>query len=348
MKDVLRRTLPPPVWRATRGAVLVAARGLLGAVLRLLRASGYANKGRLMLAAFDAHGLNVASTSDYYSPLPVVAALEAKRKRWYKPSAMAGVDYDVDAMKAMLRRLLEKHSAEFERLPAFDENVAKGYGPGFTELDAMVLYLLVRELRPKRWIEIGSGLSTYYCLLAAAANGEDGAPLEVTCIDPYRTEALAEREDVEIMQREVQDIEPTFFERLTAGDVLFIDSSHVVKIDGDVPHLYLEVVPRLAPGVVIHSHDIPFPFNVPYPYYLKRPGFDWPMFWTEPMLLQALLSGSPYYRILLSAPLLRFHDEEFLRTNVAGYRGVIPDDSRTHFGSLWFEKTGGPPNVPSL
>jgi hypothetical protein len=164
----------------------------------------------------------------------------------------------------------------------------------------------------------------------------------MTCIDPYSRPALAELADVTVVQRPVQDVDPGVFGELGPGDVLFIDSTHVVKIDGDVPFLYLEVVPRVAPGVVVHSHDIHFPYNVPYPAEEYIFAAKWPSFWTEAMLLQAFLSFNPAFEILLSAPLLRFHDEEFLAATLPGYRPVEAADYDTHFGSIWFRRKPEP------
>ena len=136
----------------------------------------------------------------------------------------------------------------------------------------------------------------------------------------------------------MQDVEPSFFGQLGQGDVLFIDSTHVVKIDGDVPHLYLEVVPALAPGVLVHAHDVHFPYNTPHPAERYVLGRTWPMLWTEAMLLQAFLSFNASFRVVLSLPLLRQLDEAFLRRAIPGYRSVEPEDHDTHFGSLWIER----------
>jgi hypothetical protein len=116
----------------------------------------------------------------------------------------------------------------------------------------------------------------------------------------------------------------------------------VVKIDGDVPHLYLEVVPRLAPGVLVHAHDVHFPYNVPHPaeQYVARRKWGW--YWTEAMLIQAFLAFNRDFQIVYSAPLLRHQDEDFLRATTPGYRPVAIDDHDTHFGSLWFRRKPAP------
>jgi hypothetical protein len=202
----------------------------------------------------------------------------------------------------------------------------------------MFLYLMLRSLKPRRFVEVGSGLSTFYASLALDANAREGSPGEIRSIDPYAGAAVRALPGVTVIAREVQDVAASSFADLGAGDVFFIDSTHVVKIDGDVPHLYLEVVPSLARGVVVHAHDIHFPYSTPHPSdaYVMRPV--WPMLWTEAMLLQAFLAFNASFRVVLSLPILRHHDEPFLARTIPGYRPVDASDFDTHFGSIWIER----------
>lgn len=293
---------------------------------------------RSLMKAVNALGLNVARTRDFYSPLPVIGALERHAQRWKRPSALAGVDYDLEAMKARLTSLLAAHGEEWAAHPSYAATKRSLYGPGFTEVDAQLLYLMVRAEKPRRVIEVGSGLSSYYLHLAGVENAKGGRPLHLTSIDPFPFAGLARLAEIEVVPREVQDVDFATFGRLGAGDLLFIDSTHVVKIDGDVPYLFLEVIPRLAPGVLVHVHDVHFPWNVPYPpdRYVLEPR--WPTYWTEAMLLQAFLAFNRDFEIVLSAPLLRHHDEAFLQAAIPGYRPVEADDFDTHFGSLWMRR----------
>ncbi len=288
----------------------------------------------------NTHGLNVTRFSDFYSPLPVMAHLKKNTGRWSKPSALAGVQYDVESMKNFLRRLVAMYFSEYQALPGYRESKAKGYGPGFTIMDAMLLYFMIREIKPRRYIEIGSGLSTYYCSLARRKNASEASPLRITCIDPYPFEGLRLIPEIDVIANEVQDIDVAFFQELDAQDVLFIDSTHVVKLDGDVPYLYLEVIPRLNPGVLIHIHDVHFPYNIPYPpqFYVMGRAWGWPMFWTEAMMAQAFLCFNDRYRIVMSLPLLRFFCEDFLRMTVPTYTPLVEFDTATHYGSLWIQR----------
>lgn len=291
-----------------------------------------------VLRGLAALGLNVARTADFYSPLPVLADLEKTRELWDRPSELVGVRYDLEAMKELLARLAAAHAPEFLELPSHEEIKKLRYGPGFPVLDAMVTFFMIRDLKPRRYVEIGSGLSTYYSWLAADRNRSEGAACDITCIDPFPTGRLWSLAHVTAIESRVEAVDLDLFRGLSAGDVLFIDSTHVLKIGGDVAFLFLEVIPRLAPGVAIHVHDIHFPYNTPYPaeQYLFRA--KWPLYRTEAMILQAFLAFNPEFEVTLSTPMLRHFDEPFLARTLPGYRPVENADYDTHFGSFWFRR----------
>jgi hypothetical protein len=286
----------------------------------------------------SAAGWNIYPSRDFYSPLPVLSELEKTRKLWDRPSDMIGVRYDLERMKTLLARLVKQFGEEFRQLPSYEENKKLGMGPGFTVLDAMTLYFMIRDLKPKRYFEVGSGFSTYYSWLASRKNREQGVQTDFRVVDPYPREAMKKLEGVTVTAAPAQELPIDFFSDLISGDVLFIDTTHVLKVGGEVAYLFLEVVPRLNPGVAIHVHDIHFPYNVPYPaeQYIFRA--KWPQYWTEAMLLQGFLSFNSDFEIFLSAPLLRHFAEDFLRRTVPGYRPVEVADYDTHFGSLWFRR----------
>jgi hypothetical protein len=170
--------------------------------------------------------------------------------------------------------------------------------------------------------------------LAAKKNALENQPLKITCIDPYPYKALTLLPGINIIQKELQDVELPVFEELQEDDILFIDSSHMVKIDGEVPYLFLEVLPSLNVGVNVHVHDVSFPYNIPFPaseWVFSQP---WPMLWNEAMILQAFLCYNRNFSIELSTPLIRFHNEEFLRK--AFYEFV--DENPIAFCSLWMRR----------
>jgi hypothetical protein len=141
---------------------------------------------------------------------------------------------------------------------------------------------------------------------------------------------------IHIQQQKVQDADLSLFQELQENDVLFIDSSHILRIDGDVPFLYLEVLPALHVGVMTHIHDIPYPYNSPYPPERWMFHREWPMFWNEPMVLQAFLAFNKNFKICMSAPLIRYFDEPFLQQNVPIYESVSQNENT--FSSIWLRR----------
>ena len=281
-------------------------------------------------------GYNVALKSDYYSPLTSAAELRSTVHRWNRPSALNAVRYDIEKMKNELSDLLSQFLDEFSAIPPYKQLQQIGFGPGYTAVDALTLYMMIRHLKPRRYIEVGAGLSTYYCSLAAERNAAEGRPVLITCIEPNPYENLFQIRGITVIPTKVQYVELSVFQQLEADDVLFIDSSHVVKIDGDVPFLYLEVLPVLKVGTVVHVHDVPFPYNTPYPPELWVLGDGWTMQWNEAMLVQAFLCFNSAYRIVMSTPLIRHVDESFLASRIPFYESVHQNPNT--FSSLWLKR----------
>ena len=284
----------------------------------------------------DRCGYVVARKGDYYSPLPSRRELKPTMARWTKPSSLLGVTYDVARMKVTLADLAGRYLEEFLELPPYEEALKLGFGPGYTRVDALVLYAMLRARKPARYVEVGSGLTTYYACQAGARNSREGRPMAITCVEPYPFAALETLPEITLIERQVQDVDLDVFTALGEDDVLFIDSSHIVRLDGDVPFLFLEVLPALRAGPLIHIHDIPFPYHSPYPadYWIYER--TWPVWWNESMLLHALLCGNKQFLVSLSMPLLRFHDEDFLKELIPGYE-TVQEEPNT-FSSIWLKK----------
>ena len=218
----------------------------------------------------------------YYEPLPdfrSISADAAKRRR-----VSAAIDFSVDDQRRLLRRLGEQYRAELESIAAarsFD--FANDY---FAGLDAALYYALIRDLRPARVIEIGSGMSTRIAAAAIDRNRADGHAAELTCIEPYPQPRLTvDMPRVTLIEESVEHLPLDSFDALDANDILFIDSSHAVKFGGDVCREFLEILPRLKPGVWIHVHDIFFPHDYPASWLTERR-----LAFTEQYLLEAFLS----------------------------------------------------------
>jgi len=206
--------------------------------------------------------------------------------------------------------------------------IAAGQGPArftqdwFPRLDAASAYALVRTTRPRRIVEIGSGHSTRFMAQAVL----DGAlPTEVICIDPQPRASLAGL-NVRHVAAVVQQADPAIFTDLAAGDVLFIDSSHIAMPGTDVDRLVLDVLPRLAAGVLIHIHDVFLPDG--YPDEWSWRGYN------EQLLAGALLLGRGYELVFASHYVARH------RPDLIG-QGIIarlPLAAGAHETSLWLRK----------
>jgi len=293
---------------------------------------------RLVHRIFGALGYNVVKRADYYSTLPVLSEIEETRARWDRPSALSGLDIDVPAMQKRLGALADEWEAEFaEETGDYLANTRRGFGPGYPQFDARTLYYMLREHKPAKYLEVGSGLSTYYASLAARRNAEDGSPLQITCIEPYPFDALRTLTDFELIEGFVQDVPLSVFEALEPGDVLFIDSSHALKIDSDVAFLFLEVLPRIKPGVRVHIHDVHFPYNGPFPADTWLFGERWPVYWNEAMVVQTFLAFNSAFEVQLSVPMIRHHDEASLVDRFDNYQPLAEDPNPP--SSLWLQRT---------
>lgn len=218
----------------------------------------------------------------YYEPLPDFRDItrESAARRRVSPS----IDFDVDGQRRLVRRLGEAYRAEIASLAA---SRAFDFGNEyFAGLDAAMYYALVRDLRPSRVIEIGSGMSTRIAALAVQRNRDEGHDGRIACIEPFPQPRLTDHmPDVTLIQRRVEEVELETFDALQANDILFIDSSHAVKFGGDVCREVLEILPRLNAGVWVHVHDIFFPHDYPASWLIDRR-----LAFNEQYLLEAFLS----------------------------------------------------------
>lgn len=167
------------------------------------------------------------------------------------------------------------------------------HNPAYPPHDAQVLHSMLRWAAPRRVIEVGSGESTRFMVNALAINHAQGRGGTLTCIEPYEAEWL-ESAGVTVLRTQVENLPVELFASLDEGDVLFIDSSHVVRPGGDVLYLFQAVLPRLRRGVIVHVHDVLTPRHYPWSWTEKR----W--FWAEQYLVEAMLTRSDWLKVLLS------------------------------------------------
>jgi hypothetical protein len=220
----------------------------------------------------------------YYEPIPDFRTIT--REQLEGRREFPAIDFNWDQQLRLLRQLV-RYRDELQQFSYTD--FQNDY---FSGLDAAVYYALIRHLKPRRVIEIGSGYSTRFANKALTKNADGGT---LTCIEPNpaRLNGLALR--VELIQKRVEEIDVGFFSQLEANDILFIDSSHTVKFRSDVCYEFLEVLPVVRPGVWVHVHDIFFPHEYPAEWILKRR-----LALNEQYLLEAFLSFNREFQVALA------------------------------------------------
>lgn len=198
----------------------------------------------------------------------------------------------------------------------------------FPLADAAVYSALIRQLKPARIVEIGSGYSS-----AVALDTADrwSLPIRFTFVEPFPDRLLGllttiDRQRVDLRREAVQDSPRQLFEDLSAGDFLFVDSSHVVKTGSDVVWLVTRVLPHLKPGVLVHFHDIFWPFEYPESWLQERRG------WNEDYFVHAFLLYNSAYRVRL------FNDWVWQR-HPDLVEAFLPAARRDRPGSLWLQKS---------
>jgi hypothetical protein len=216
---------------------------------------------------------------------------------------LPGIDWNAESQLAVLAgftfadELADTPLDKPDRLEFYMNNSA--FVPG----DAEIWYHWIRKNKPSRIIEIGSGNSTLMARKAIRKNRElqSTYQCEHICVEPYEMPWL-ENSGVSLIRSRVEDVDLAFFNQLEANDVLFIDSSHVIRPTGDVVFEYLQILPTLREGVVVHIHDIFSPRNYPQ-HWVK----DEVRLWNEQYLLETILSYSASWKVILAMNYLYHH-----------------------------------------
>lgn len=271
----------------------------------------------------------------FYSPVVNPEEIFSREEQiWAAERQVLGVHFNRHAQHAFLVSELASAIPGFDypRLPNQDEPPYHFYTNNFSFplLDACALFAMLRRFRPKAMIEVGSGYSS---LLTADVNRRflDGS-IDFTCIEPHPAPFLIGGVPgiSRLVPKKVQEVPIVEFERLRAGDFLFIDSSHVSKTGSDVNYLVFEVIPRLQQGVVIHFHDIFLPGEYPKEWVLAE-GRSW----NEQYVVHALLMFTDAFEVLFGSAFAS-HYFPVLLTDLLGAEG-------TNGGSFWLQKTGPSP-----
>jgi len=243
----------------------------------------------------------------YYEPLFTDKHLTQDLR---KPRELPGIDFDEPRQLEFLKNLC--YQTEFTHF--IDSNQHKSElstfkidNGNFESGDAEFLFNIIRYIKPNKIVEVGCGDSTKIIQHALILNEkEEGVTGSHICIEPYEQPWLEKFPNIKLVRDKVENLDISLFKELNEGDLLFIDSSHIVRPQGDVLHEYLSIIPSLQKGVYVHVHDIFSPRD-----YLDEWVKENVFFWNEQYVLEALLSGNKNIEIVAALNLLKhkYYDE---------------------------------------
>jgi len=267
---------------------------------------------------WQSRGYHVMPLS-FYNPIPDTRQIPGEH--FSKVSELVGIDLRDAAQVDLFNAFCQRYGAE----------AGARIGDGVLGIDWFVLHCMARSLKPRRVIEIGSGISTQVTAEALVMNAEDdGGACDFTAIEPYPSEIL--RRGFPGLDRlvasEVQDVPLATFETLGRNDILFIDSSHMLKIGSDVQYEFMEILPRLKPGVMVHVHDIFFPLDYGRDFVIGRKAF-----WNEQYMLQAFLAFNHCYQVAWCSSWMKYHHADMLARS-----GIEDADAGSRPGSFWMRR----------
>ena len=271
----------------------------------------------------------------FYYPIPDIEDL-LKRDVWQNKSKLGGILFDDNNQVEFLHMITNGYNMECDFPPLklnndpyayYTENNAFSYGCAAT------LNCIIRYYKPNRIIEIGSGMSSLIISSAVQKNKEINIETNYTIIDPYPSAIINELPGLtNLVISKVELLDTHLFNALDKHDILFIDSSHSVKIGSDVNYMILDVLPFLRPGGLVHFHDISLPYEYPKTYFVSeafRPC------WTEQYLLQAFLSYNSEYEVLIGLSyVMNDHPEHFNKA----FPLYDPTVHKLSSGSFWIRR----------
>ncbi len=266
----------------------------------------------------------------YYSPVFSIEDIKKRENEIWKNVNKDGI-FGIELKTEEQKKLIFQLSKYYKELPFKKEEKAKiryyYKNAYYSYADGIILYSMIRHFKPKRIIEIGSGFSSAVMLDTNELFFNN--QIDLTFIEPYpeRLNKLMKEDDKKqtiVVESDVQLVSLNVFEKLQAGDILFIDSTHVSKIGSDVNYILFEILPILKNGVLIHFHDVFYPFEYPKDWVFQ--GINW----NEDYILKAFLMYNDKFEIKLFAEyLFQLHKEFFID---------MPLCYNNAGGNLWIKK----------
>lgn len=280
-------------------------------LIRRLRYVRDLERERDDLRAEVSHWKTWMSPGHFYSPIPSVDDVRKREAEIFAdpPPSLPGIDLNAEAQFALVQQLRDFYAempfprVKSDGLRYWFDNWAFSYA------DAIFLYSMLRHLRPRRVIEIGSGFSSAAMLDTNERFFDRSIALTFIDPDPSTVRALLKPDDrAEIIAAPLQDVPLARFDDLEANDILFVDSTHVAKTGSDVNRILFDILPRLKPGVYIHFHDMFYPFEYPKEWVYEGRA------WNEDYFVRAFLEFNHAFEIVLFGTyLIRFHRDWFAR-----------------------------------
>lgn len=305
--------------------ILVASSYVLE-VTKQLESMGFISKEDII----DCNYIAYTAAGEFYSPLPSMVEVREHEQKALEQGApkIHGIDFNLSEQLSLLNdfEIYKELFPYTENISKFDLRYPMQPNSFFSNTDAMNLFCFMNKFKPKNVIEIGSGF-TSALMLDVNEHFLDSA-VSLDFIEPYpdRLHSLLSLEDVKhvtIHEMRLQDVPLTVFDKLDSGDILFIDSSHVVKLGSDVNWLFSDILPRLKSGVIIHFHDIEYPFE--YPLHWLREGRAW----NEAYMLRSFLQYNDSFKIIYWNSYLSACCKSELDSHFSEYHGG---------GSIWIRK----------
>jgi len=270
-------------------------------------------------------------TGHFYSPYPDIDHIRKNEKRIFKSMPLTIPGVELNTKKQL--KVFEEFAKYYVDMP-FKPKKQKGLrywfdNEAYQYSDAICLYSMIRYLNPKKIIEVGSGYSS--CAILDTNELFFNGSIDCTFIDPYPDLLLSlikeeDKKRITLIPKNLQDVDLAVFESLSSGDILFIDSTHVSKVDSDVNYIFFEILPHLASGVHIHFHDVWYPFEY-WPDFIYK-GLSW----NEAYFVRAFLQYNNAFEIV-------FFNEYLEKLYPKKFKDKMPLCMKNTGGSIWIKKT---------
>lgn len=299
----------------------------------------YTNKGciRSLLESENLGFIRYASPGHFSSPIPDLHEINLKSQYLFDRSAreIPAININEDSQL----QLANTFSELYDEMP-FPDIQSEGWryfldNPYFSYGDGIILYSFLRHFSPRRVIEVGSGFSSSEMLDINDLFFHKH--VQFTFVDPFPARLLGllsevDKRKVRVEAKPVQEVEANTFSLLEANDILFVDSSHVAKINSDVLHILFYILPQLKDGVIVHFHDVLWPFEYP------RNWLEGGRAWNEAYILRAFLQYNPAFEVVYFNSYMELHHADFLGKSMPGILKKPSSKVTPGNASLWIRK----------